>query len=224
MSGAGPEAGVVVMELSVGPLAIDEHPKLALGVLEVDYPHPVGSLASPAWLVALLAASAPDAPLESDDTIRGAIRDVLRHAGYKPTGRGKPASEYLLKAAADGALGSINVAVDLGNAVSLHSGLPISVVDLERVRPPLRVAPGAPGESYVFNGAGHAIDVEGLLCLHDADGPCANAVKDSMRTKTGAETTRTLMLVWGAAAHRERLAAALDWLRKLSERLDARVA
>lgn len=218
-----PEAEVDPTTLRDGTLTVEPHPMLALGLLEIHYPSAIGALASPAWLAALLAIGAPQAPFSPDDALRGAIRDVLRHGGYKPTGRGKPASEYLLRAAADGTLASINAAVDLGNAVSLHSGLPISVVDLARVKPPLRVALGAPGESYVFNSAGHVIDVEGLLCLHDAEGPCANAVKDAMRTKTTADTARTLVLVWGAASHRERLAEAAEWCRALAERLGARV-
>ncbi len=30
------------------------------------------------------------------------MRKLLRHGGYKPTGRGKPASEYLVRAAGEG--------------------------------------------------------------------------------------------------------------------------
>ena len=44
---------------------------------------------------------------------------MMRHGGYKPTGRGKPASEYLVKAAGNGKLGAINLAVDSCNVVSL---------------------------------------------------------------------------------------------------------
>ena len=134
--------------------------------------------------------------------IRKDVRDVLRHGGYKPTGRGKPASEYLVKAAAKG-LRSINLAVDACNVVSLHSGLPISVVDLDRAAAPLSVAIADADASYVFNASGQEIRLGGLLCLHDAEGPCANAVKDSQRTKTHDGTTRTLSLVWGAKAHAE---------------------
>jgi hypothetical protein len=36
--------------------------------------------------------------------------------------------------------------------------------------------------TYVFNQSGQTIDVAGLLCLFDSDGPCGNAVKDSQRT------------------------------------------
>ena len=51
--------------------------------------------------------------------------------------------------------------------------------------------------------------------LLDADGPCANAVKDSQRTKTHDGTRRTLSVVWGLAADPERTRAALDWYRAL---------
>jgi hypothetical protein len=53
------------------------------------------------------------------------------------------------------------------------------------------------GASYVFNPAGQVMNFTGLLCLFDGQGPCANPVKDSQRTKTSADTGRTLSLVWG---------------------------
>jgi DNA/RNA-binding domain of Phe-tRNA-synthetase-like protein len=199
-------------------LAIDPHPlldcpagsRLDLGAFVARHP----SLSeSPDWLRALMSPTA-QAPLASDDEVRGAVRDMLRAHGYKPTGRGKPASEYLLRQA----LPIINIAVDCGNTVSLHSGLPISVVDLDRCKPPLRVAVGQAGDSYVFNATGQVIDVEGIPCLFDADGPCANAVKDAQRTKTTAETRNTLCLVWGSKALGDRTARTVDWYRSLLER------
>jgi len=69
----------------------------------------------------------------------------------------------------------------------------------------------------VFNAGGQEIDVAGLPCLCDADGPCANAVKDSQRTKTGASTTRTLSVVWGCAGYEERLEEAAARYRGLLE-------
>jgi DNA/RNA-binding domain of Phe-tRNA-synthetase-like protein len=144
----------------------------------------------------------------------------LRHGGYKPTGRGKPASEYLVKAAAEG-IGPINLAVDACNAVSLHSGLPISVVDLDRVVPPLWVGVVVGDARYVFNLAGQEIRLEGLLCLHDQEGPCANGVKDSQRTKTRADTRRTLSLIWGSEQHAAHTVAAGRWYRALLERAGA---
>jgi DNA/RNA-binding domain of Phe-tRNA-synthetase-like protein len=139
---------------------------------------PLSEMARPDWLSALLQTSAP-APVASSDAIRGEIRNVLRAGGFKPTGRSKPSSEYLLRAASDQQLGVINPAVDAGNAVSLHSGMPISVVDMERLSEPLSIAIAPSGSQYVFNASGQIIDVGGLACLMDAQGPCANAVKDA---------------------------------------------
>jgi DNA/RNA-binding domain of Phe-tRNA-synthetase-like protein len=146
------------------------------------------------------------------------VRDLLRHGGYKPTGRGKPASEYLVRAAGEGALRPINLAVDACNAVSLQSGLPISVVDLDLLVPPLRIGLAPEGSSYVFNEASQEIRLDGLPCIFDSLGPCANAVKDSQRTKTNAATRRTLSLVWGAKAQLEHTRAAVAWYRELLER------
>src|SRR5438552_11461625 len=172
---------------------------------------------SPPELQALLDLEAP-APLRSDDAIRETVRALLRHAGFKPTGRSKPASEYLIRAVGEGKLSPINVAVDVCNVVSLHSGLPISVVDLDRARAPFRVGVAPPGSAYVFNASGQTLDLGGLLCLFDAEGPCANAVKDAQRTKTSPETRRTLSVVWGTVALAGRAEQTAAWYRELLER------
>ncbi|MCC7537265.1 MAG: hypothetical protein IT379_13665 [Deltaproteobacteria bacterium] len=200
---------------------VEPHPLLDLGAFAATFPSPLSEVPSPEWLVALLAANCPDAPLQADDDVRAAVRNLLRHGGFKPTGRSKPASEYLRAAAAENRLSSINVAVDLGNAVSLHSGLPISVVDLGRAVPPFRVAVAGAGSSYVFNASGQAIDVEGLLCLFDAEGACANAVKDAQRTKTTESTGRVLCVVWGTNALPGRTDATVAWYRELARRAGA---
>jgi len=201
-------------------VSLDAHPSALAALFETIFPAALGSLESPAWLTDLLRLDA-DAPLSADDETRRVVRDVFRHGGYKPTGRGKPASEYLVRAAGDGTLASINAAVDLCNVVSLHSGLPISVVDLDRAREPFRIGLSAAGSSYPFNASGQEIALGGLLCLHDADGPCANGVKDSQRTKTSEATRRTLSVVWGAEALRERTERAVAWYRELTERIGA---
>ncbi len=201
-------------------LALDPHPLLRAGVFTTRFPAALGELASPPWLVALLGLEA-DAPLARDEDVRKEVRDLLRHGGYKPTGRGKPAAEYLVRAAREGTLGSINAAVDACNATSLHSGLPISVVDLEPATPPFRIGIAQAGASYAFNASGQTIDLSGLLCLFDAEGPCANAVKDAQRTKTREESRRTLSVVWGCVGHEERLARAVAWYRELLERAGA---
>lgn len=200
-------------------LTVPAHPLLDLQAFVTEFPRPLAELPSPPGLLAGLALEFA-APLRSDDPVRAAVRDLLRSGGFKPTGRSKPASEYLLKAAADG-LAGINAAVDACNVASLHSGLPISVVDLARVTLPLRVEVAAPGSSYVFNRSGQTIDIGGLLVLADAEGPCAGPVKDSQRSKTGPETTRTLSLVWGSVALPGRALQTANWYRELLHALGA---
>ena len=206
---------------------VEPHPLLRLGAFVARWPTPLGANASPPWLVELLTSTSGQLPTTeaalggSDETVRTAVRKLLRHGGYKPSGRGKPASEYLLAAAQEHTLGSINLAVDLCNAVSLHAGLPISVVDLDRATEPLRVAVAADDASYVFNPTGQEIRLAGLLCLHDADGPCANAVKDAQRTKTQSDTTRVVCIVWGTQELAERTATTIRVYRELSERTGA---
>jgi DNA/RNA-binding domain of Phe-tRNA-synthetase-like protein len=202
------------------PLSIDEHPLLDAEVFATRFPGALSEMQSPVWLIALLQTDAA-APLDCDDTVRGAVRDLLRHGGYKPTGRGKPASEYLLRAAQEGVLAPINAAVDACNAVSLHSGLPISVVDLDLAQAPLRIGVAGQGSEYVFNPAGQVIRLDGLLCLFDAAGPCAGPVKDAQRTKTHPGTLRTLSVVWGTRELTGRAARAAAWYREILGRLGA---
>ncbi|MCA8952929.1 MAG: hypothetical protein KDE27_25690 [Planctomycetes bacterium] len=184
----------------------------------VALPRPLGELTSPPWLTALLAPDA-SAPVAPPAEIRTRVRDLLRGHGYRPTGRGKPSSEYLAAAAAAGRLGPINPVVDLGNAVSLHSGLPISVVDLGVAMPPLRVDIAPAGTSYVFNASGQVIDIGGLLCLSDVQGPCANAVKDAQRTKTTAATQAVLAVVWGTTEPSGHADATHAWMCESFDRL-----
>ncbi len=202
-------------------LTLEAHLLLDAAAFTATFPRPLGEM-GPTALPALLSATT-NAPLQSSDEVRAAVRDLLRHGGYKPTGRGKPASEYLIRAVTEGALSSINPAVDACNVVSLHSGLPISVVDLDRARPPFRIAVAPAETTYVFNASSQTIDVEGLLCLFDTDGACANAVKDAQRTKTTPETTKTLSVLWGAKALGDRTARTLAWYRSLLEGLGATV-
>jgi DNA/RNA-binding domain of Phe-tRNA-synthetase-like protein len=195
-------------------LTADSHPLLDLRAFETAFPLPLGKMQSSPALLDLLKLDAP-APFHRDDAVREAVRDLLRHGGFKPAGRSKPASEYLIKAVGEGRLSSINVAVDACNVVSLHTGLPISVVDLDRAQPPFRVGLAPAGASYVFNASEQIIDLAGLLCLFDTEGPCANAIKDAQRTKTGPETRLTLSLIWGSTALPGRAAEAEIWYRSL---------
>lgn len=203
-------------------LVAPPHPLLDASAFTTLFPAPLGALTAPPEVLGLLAQGAA-APLSSGDEVRLAVRDLLRHGGFKPTGRSKPASEYLIKACEEGRLGAINAAVDVCNAVSLHSGLPISVVDLDLARPPFKVAVCPDRTSYVFNPTGQVIDVGGLVSLWDADGPCAGPVKDSQRTKTSEQSTRTLTVIWGTRALPGRTARARAWYEELLGAMGATV-
>lgn len=187
-------------------IRFDPHPLARPAALAIEFPVPLSELPSRAPAAE---ARVPELP----ETLRQAVRQMLRHGGYKPTGRGKPSSEYLAKAAADGQFPAINLPVDAGNRVSLESGLPISVIDRERAVGPLSIRLASAGQDYVFNASGQSIDVEGLLCLFDAEGPCANAVKDAQRTKTTPGSRLCLALIWGLAEDPGRTLAALERLR-----------
>src|SRR5437762_11401603 len=96
-------------------LTVDPHPLLDLRTFTTTFPRPLGETITPPEVLALFALEAP-APLRPDDGVRAAVRALLRHGGFKPAGRSKPASEYLLQAAQGGALDAINLAVDVCNA------------------------------------------------------------------------------------------------------------
>ncbi len=198
------------------------HPILRPAAFTSRFTAPLGETPAPQWLIDLLRLDAP-APIHRDESLRLAVRDMLRHWGHKPAGRGKPASEYLVRAVGEGVLESINAAVDVCNVVSLHSGFPIALVDLDLAHPPFRVRSGKEDESYVFNASGQEMALKGLICLEDAVGPCANPVKDAQRTKTHQGTVRTLTVMWGAVGYEDRREAAVAWYKEILGDLGATV-
>ena len=140
---------------------------------------------------------------------KAAVRDMLRHGKYKPAGRAKPSSEYLLAAALaadspEGGFPLVNGPVDANNAVSLEWGYPASVFDAAKTGPLLLLRRGAPGESFVFNQAGQEIGLEDLLvvCRRTADGwePCGNPVKDAMATKVFEDARDIAAVVYAPAS------------------------
>ena len=149
-----------------------------------------------------------------EEALRVSVRDILRNGSYRPTGRGKPASEYLVRRArdADGASGPqeafprINGPVDCCNFISLRYLLPISMWDLDRAESNYFVFRlGTVGESYIFNDAGQSIVLEDLIVGSRSSGaddpgePIVNPVKDSMATKTNASTTRVASIIYAPA-------------------------
>ncbi len=134
---------------------------------------------------------------------KSAARDMLRHGSYKPTGRGKPASEYLLNAATEEHFPSINNIVDINNLVSVECLLPISLVDIDLAGSrSFLIRRGREGEEYVFNQSGQVLSLKDLLLAArmPADGPCATPIKDCQATKTHPGTRTVLALIYAPAA------------------------
>jgi DNA/RNA-binding domain of Phe-tRNA-synthetase-like protein len=155
-------------------------------------------------LGALIAERQADLPPDLEQR-RKECRDILRNGRYKPVGRGKPASEYLLRSAREGTFPRIRGLVDAINLVSLETLMPISLWDVDRAPDRTLVFRlGEPGQRYVFNPAGHEMDLQDLVCGGTvSDGvwtPSVNPVKDSMATKTNEETTEVAAVIYAPVA------------------------
>jgi DNA/RNA-binding domain of Phe-tRNA-synthetase-like protein len=195
-------------------LTVADHPLLEVGAFVTRFARPLSELATPAAIASLIGAT-PDARMVSSDTVRAEVRQLLRQGGFRPSGRSKPASEYLHAAHAEARFPRINAAVDACNVTSLWSGLPISLVDVDKLVGPLSIGVLPPGTSYVFNPSGQVIDAGGLLALSDGEGPSGTPVKDAQRTKTHDGTRTTLSIVWGTRSLPGRTQQATAWYREL---------
>jgi DNA/RNA-binding domain of Phe-tRNA-synthetase-like protein len=154
--------------------------------------------------------------------MRQRVREMLRYGKYKPSGRSKPASEFLLRAALSDSFPLVNGPVDANNIVSLESGLPGSIFDADLSGRHLLLRRGASDESYVFNPSGQSIDLQDLLlvCRLTEDGwePCGNPVKDSMATKIQPGTTDVVAILYAPVD--EPLRAIERWAGRYAELLD----
>ena len=128
-------------------ISIDEHPVLDAVLLHTRWPTSLQNVETLPMLDAWFSMDAQSSLAVVDD-IKTQIRDLLRHGGFKPSGRSKPASEYLVSAVQKGRLDTINPAVDCCNVASLHSGLPISVVDIGRGTGPWRIGIAEAGKAF----------------------------------------------------------------------------
>lgn len=151
-------------------------------------------------------------------SVKEAVRNLLKGGGFKPSGRNKPASEYLAQSAREGRFPFINNLVDINNLVSLSSGLPISLLDANAIGETLLLRYGRDGERYVFNAAGQDIDLEGLICSCSAetDTPLGNPVKDSIAGKIKDSTTRVVGVIYAPNSMAE---SAKTHLEKFAELL-----
>ena len=135
------------------------------------------------------------------------VRGLLRQCGFQPSGRNRPANEYLLRQMMEtGTFQFILNLVDINNYLSLKYGLPMSVLDAGKFSgiPLLRL--GKTNESYVFNPSGQEIDLECLIVIADEKDtgagesiPIGSPIKDSMIGKISKETTSAIGVVYAPA-------------------------
>ncbi len=133
---------------------------------------------------------------DEEDLFRNTCRDMMRIGSYKPTGRGKPASEYLLRVAEEGQFPRINSAADINNYISLKYLTPISLWDTDKIASDSWVfRTGREGEAFVFNSSGQTISltdlVTGFAVSERGEIPIVTPVKDCQQTKTD-KSTRNL--------------------------------
>ena len=127
------------------------------------------------------------------------IRSMLKAGGFKPSGRNKPASEYLAQAAREDRFPYINNLVDINNYISLLSHLPVSLLNLDLFGDEIVLRCALEGESYVFNESGQTIELEGLVCAYNGKNkPLGNPVKDSMEAKLKDDTTGVLGIIYSS--------------------------
>jgi DNA/RNA-binding domain of Phe-tRNA-synthetase-like protein len=135
------------------------------------------------------------------DSRREAVRQMIRAGGFKPSGRNKPAQEYLLRTANEaGELPTIFNVVDWINAISLSCGLPISLLSAKSLGNRVVIRYGKVGEKFIFNRSGQELELEGLICVCAAQGnesmPLGTPIKDSMAGKVTEADTDIVTLVY----------------------------
>ena len=120
-------------------------------------------------------------------------RELYRKFGVDPT-RVRPSSEALLRRIKKGEpLPRINSLVDVANALSVQLQAPVGLYDLGKAKgDELVIRLGAKGEGYEGIGK-ERVNVEGRICVADAEAPCGNPSADSARTMI---TTDTETAAW----------------------------
>jgi len=185
------------MQLSV----INELDYLRLGICEVKGLNRfTASQEFDSWVEDQLAVARMEVLSPQWESRREAVRSLLRRGGFKPSGRSKPAQEYLLRCLTDGNFPRINPAVDCLNVLSVRIGLPISMLDKSRFPDALRVRVGHSEEKYVFNSVGQELDVGGLITVcggPDTVEPLGSPVKDSMAGKITETVSEIVCILYG---------------------------
>lgn len=142
---------------------------------------------------------------ELEEKFREATRKLLKNGKYRATGRGKPASEYLLRESLSDSFPRLHVLVDVNNYISLKYMIPVSLWDLNLSKSNEFVFRlGQAGESYIFNSIGQELQLEDLICgcavQDNIEKPIITPVKDSLATKLVDDTNYVAMAIYYPAS------------------------
>ena len=159
------------------------------------------------------AASAAPTPPQEVAPI-AATRQAYRRLGKDPS-RYRPSAEALLRRCRQGkALYLVNILVDLGNLLSLRTGISIGIYDRSRIDGEVVLRPGRAGETYAGVGKGD-LNLDGLPLLSDDRGAFGSPTSDSERTRVEPGSVRFIMVLYGfapagaTAEHRDQAVALL---------------
>lgn len=202
-----------MIDVTIDPRIAEAAPQLVLGLLRARVETAPGTDAL--WKEMQLAAqqAAADAAEPSSLSPIAATRELYRRLGKDPSRyRGSP--EALLRRARSGKeLYRIHNVVDVINLVSLRTLLPIGLYDAAKLRPPVVLRRGAPGEAY--DGIGkEALNLDGLPVLTDAEGPFGSPTSDSRRSMVTEATREVFAVVFGVTG-REELERGMEMLTSL---------
>ncbi len=164
----------------------------------------------------------PSSEALTSDPVVQAYRRLLWRLGIDPT-KVRPSSEALARRVVRGKkVPRINSVVDIGNAVSLETLVPIGIYDLDKLAPPLRLARARGGEVFEPIG-GDPLELQpGTPALLDAKGGVVHLYphRDSRRSMVTRETRRVLIIGAGApGVERARVARAVRSVAELLAKL-----
>lgn len=138
------------------------------------------------------------------DRLKKGVRSLLRNFGFQPSGRSRPASEFLVKDLINrGMFNNINNIVDINNHTSLMTHLPISILNLDVTGYDLSLRLGMEEETYIFNKTGQLLSLKNLLLIaKNADGitPFCSPVKDSHESKIFEDTKNILVCIYTSSS------------------------
>ncbi|MFL5385780.1 MAG: B3/4 domain-containing protein [Longimicrobiaceae bacterium] len=205
-----------MIDVTIDPQILAAAPGLVLGCVRAAVRTEPGSDALWAEMRRAAEEAVADPAEPSARPPIAATRELYRRLGKDPSRyRGSP--EALLRRARSGKeLYRIHNVVDVINLVSLRTLLPIGLYDAAKLRPPLVLRRGAPGEAY--DGIGkEQLNLDGLPVLADAEGPFGSPTSDSRRTMVTEATSEVFAVVFGVTG-RAGLEPAMEMLSGLLRR------